>query len=70
MNILFSLIGVSSIVGSISWIIVTCIKEKEKRKRIKDFEKMDNSKIEAIGNYEKKSKNKIPQLPICKTKDD
>ena len=49
-------ISISSIIVSVTWVIITCIKEKEKRKRIKDFEKMDNSKIEAIGNYEEKSK--------------
>jgi len=51
-------ISIPSIIVSVTWVIITCIKEKEKRKRIKDFEKMDNSKIEAIGNYEEKSKIK------------
>ncbi|WP_342873367.1 hypothetical protein [Psychroserpens sp. AS72] len=46
---------ISSAICSIGLIIRTLVKEKEKRKRIKQFEKMDNSKINAIGNYEKRS---------------
>jgi hypothetical protein len=33
--------------------------EEEKRKRIEYFNNMDNSKINAIGNYEEKAKNKL-----------
>lgn len=33
--------------------------EKEKRKRLKLLKKMDDSKINAIGNYEEKSKSKL-----------
>lgn len=50
---------ISSAIASIAWIIRVVIKEKEKRKRIQLFTKMDNSKINAIGNYEEKSKTKI-----------
>ena len=35
------------------------IKEKAKEKRIEKFDKMHDSKINAIGNYEEKSKVKI-----------
>jgi hypothetical protein len=44
-----------SSVSSIAIVIRTLIKEREKRKRIKEFKKMDEDKIKAIGNYEKKS---------------
>tara|TARA_R110002050_G_scaffold243115_1_gene379494 strand:- start:17731 stop:17928 length:198 start_codon:yes stop_codon:yes gene_type:complete len=47
----------SSLFGSITLTIKTFLKEKEKLKRIKYLEKMDNYKIKAIGNYEKNSKN-------------
>ncbi|WP_347923319.1 hypothetical protein [Pontimicrobium sp. SW4] len=43
------------VISSIALVIRTHIKEKEKRKRILEFKEMDNSKINAIGNYEKKS---------------
>jgi hypothetical protein len=58
MNYWLYYIGVPSIIFSIERIIMTIIKEKEKRKRITLFKKIDNSKIEAIGNYEKKTKRK------------
>lgn len=51
-------IGVPSIIGSITLIIRTIIKEKEKRKRITLFKEIDNSKIKAIGDYEGKTKTK------------
>ena len=44
-----------SVISSIALIIRTIIKEREKRERIKEFKNMDKDKINAIGNYEKKS---------------
>lgn len=58
MNYWHYLIGIPSIVGSISWIIISFKKENEKTKRIKALSNLPNAKIEAIGNYEKKSKTK------------
>lgn len=52
-------IPIASAIASIAWIIRIIIKEKEKRKRMKFLMNMDASKIEAIGNYEEKSKTKI-----------
>ncbi|WP_034042506.1 hypothetical protein [Wocania ichthyoenteri] len=51
-------LGVPSLIAPFVYLISIKIKEKEKRKRIKLFEKMDNSKIKAIGDYEKNSKLK------------
>ncbi|MFD1615766.1 hypothetical protein [Gelatiniphilus marinus] len=51
-------LGIPSLFASLVYLILVKIREKEKRKRIKLFEKMDNSKIKAIGDYEKKSKLK------------
>lgn len=63
------IIGFSSIIGSISWIIITIIREKGKKDRIKEFNEMDSSKIESIGNYENKSKAKYYYLLFWKKKD-
>ena len=51
-------IVIPSIIGPITIIIRTIIKEKEKRKIITLFKEIDDSKIKAIGDYEKKSKIK------------
>jgi len=57
------------LVSSLAYIISTKIRESEKIKRIKEFKDIDNSKIEAIGNYEKKSKKKY-SFPPWKKKDE
>lgn len=41
-------------------IIIVIIKEIGRSYRIKQFKKINNSKIESIGNYEKNSKYSIP----------
>jgi len=46
------------IISGIVFIIRILIKEIGKSRRITQFKKMDNNKIESIGNYEKKSKTK------------
>lgn len=53
------LTAISSLFYSISWVIVTIIKEKNKIKRIDMLEKVKAKQIKAIGNYEYKSKTKI-----------
>ena len=55
MNYWHYYIGIPSIIGSVTLIIRTLIKEREKRKRIKLFKEMDVEKIKAMGNYERKS---------------
>ena len=46
------------IISGIVFLARTIIMEIAKSKRINQFKKIDNSKINAVGNYEKKSKNK------------
>ena len=50
---------VSNVIIQIGLTIRTKIKESYKLTRFKESIKLDNSKIEAIGNYEEKSKNKF-----------
>lgn len=49
-------------------ILITIIKEIGKSKRITQFKNMDSSKIESIGNYEKKSKSKYSILSFWNKK--
>lgn len=58
------------IISGIVFIITVFIKEVAKSRRITQLKKIDNSKIEAIGNYEKKSKNKNFFLSFQKKIDD
>ena len=67
MEIWQTLVLVSSVISSLAYIISIKIRESEKTKRIKEFKEMNNSKIEAIGNYEKKSKNKYSFPPWKKS---
>jgi hypothetical protein len=46
------------IILSIASVIRLHINESNKLKRIKEFSKLPNSKIEAIGNYEKNARHK------------
>ena len=48
----------SCVIMFISLIVIVFIKEIFKVIRLKEFNKMDDSKIEAVGNYEKKSKSR------------
>jgi hypothetical protein len=56
------------IVLGIRIIVIAIIKEVGKSKRISQFKKMDSSKIESIGNYEKKSKSKYSILSFWNKK--
>lgn len=56
-------LGIPSLITSLTYLISIKIKSKEKRERIELFKEMNNSKIEAIGNYEKKSKEKDYYIP-------
>ncbi|QVY65154.1 hypothetical protein [Polaribacter sp. Q13] len=49
---------ISGIILQIGLTLRLKIKEKSKEKRIEKFEKMDDAKVNAIGNYEEKSKSK------------
>lgn len=44
--------------------------ERNKTKRIDKLKELDDSKIESIGNYEKKSKGKYYLLPFSKRMED
>ena len=70
MEKLYYSVGISSIIYSIAWVWVTIIREKEKRKRIKLLKHIDNSKVEAIGNYEQKSKSQVNIVNPSKIKKD
>jgi hypothetical protein len=50
-------------------VAIVLIREISKSYRINQFKKLDNSKIESIGNYEKKSKNKNCYFSSWKKKD-
>lgn len=54
----WNIIKFSGLLGSLSWVLITLIKEIFKHIRINKFKKYDNSKIKAIAYYENKSKSK------------
>ena len=63
MNYWYITIVISSVISSFAWIIRIKIKEREKRKRMVMFKDFSINKIAAIGDYEKKSKNKYSFPP-------
>lgn len=58
----------NSLNAGMIFLLITIIKEVGKSKRINQFKKIDDCKIRAIGNYEKKSKIKSRQFFFWKTK--
>jgi len=68
MNSWYFFLFVIAVATNITRMIIVSMKEKGKLKRIEKLKDLPNSKIEAIANYEKKSKGK-KYFDINKSKD-